>query len=531
MADILVKEFTYKTSWQGDVYSVQIFGDETFIRKNGYTVVQPTEQAFLDKLKESVNRNGISSQDGTHYTLSSLSEEASISQVRDEWSKYNEDKSSTLAFGEAKSPDKDFARNIAKNNAIQEFGKKQSTQNYQIKGAVITKEKLYSNSDRTYSSLMVVQIDALIPDKAVTEQNTGGNSATLDDDDKTVITGTTEVLPEVEMADHYETRVSMTVKAIKNGETYIKGGSTLYHSTTEQQQSGMWDELYAKVAQDIYASDVEVISGLGEKRNGVGYKVKQKSFKITTVAADRPKEQPKQTPPPPTKEPAPPPQSVKKEPVMYQPSTRVSKPKSTKGGEYIEKVSGKDYKGPYIKAYKNKYYAGSNLDQNGVELVPAGIGGSQIITPALALLFASIQGFFNKTLSSADKERGITKRYFMQTKIDNKIVEVSKSNYQQAQLALPNQNFATVDWIIKGPAEDKNFNGYPFEGAESKNKKAIEALEKQIPGISTFIKDYKYLVEDPAIYQKPELSSEVVVIKDLQTDVDNSRKANFDHKR
>jgi hypothetical protein len=531
MADILVKEFTYKTSTQGETFFVQIFGDGTFIRRNGYTVVEPTEQVFLDKLKKSINTNGVSSPDGTHYILSSLSKEASISQVRDEWSKYNDDKSSNLAFGEASNADSSFAKNLAKNNAIDQFKKKQSTSNITINGAVITQDKLYTNPDRTYSSLLVVQVDAFIPEKAVTEQNTGGNSATLDDENRTVITGITEELPEIEMADKYQSKVAISAKAIKNGRTYLKGGYTFSNTTTEQQQNELWDNLYAEVAADIYASDVEIISGLDEQRNGVGYKIKQKSFKITTVAADRPKEQLKQTPPPPTQEPAPPPKSVKKDPVIYQPKTRVSKPKSTKGGEYTEKISGKDYKGPYIKAYKNKYYAGSNLDQNGVELIPVGTEGSNIITPALALLFSAIQGFFKKTASNADREKGVTKRYFIQTKKDNKIVEVDKSNYQQAQLALPNQNFATVDWIIKGPAEDKNFNGYPFEGAESKNKKAILALEKQMPGISTLIKDYKYLVEDPAIYQKPELTSQVIVVKDLQTDIENSRKANFDYKR
>ena len=114
----------------------------------------------------------------------------------------------------------------------------------------------------------------------------------------------------------------------------------------------------------------------------------------------------------------------------------------------------------------------------------------------------------------------------MQTKRDNKIVEVTKNNYQDAKKALPNQNFAEVDWIIKGPAEDKMFNGYPYKGAESKNREAIQALEKQIPGISTFITDYKYLVEEPQ-QQRP-LSSQTIVQKDEQVQLDNDRKANFD---
>lgn len=530
MADILVKEFTYKTSWQGDVYSVQVFGDGTFIRRNEYTAVEPTEQAFLDKLKKDIERDGITSSDKTHYKLDPSAKGATIDEVRQEWSKYNDDKSSSLAFGEAKSPDINFARNLAKNNAISQFGEKQSTQNFQVKGAVIKDEKSYISADRMYSFLVLVEVDAIIPDKAVNKQNTGGNSATLDDEDQTVITGNTETLPEREVSDHYETSVAVTAKAIKNGQTYVGGGYVFTTETTEQQQKEIWGNIYKEITGNIYASDINIISGLDEQRNGVGYTIKKTSFKFTTVPPNRPKEQLKQTTPP-AQEPAPPPKAVRKEPVIYQPKTRVTKPKSTKGGEYIEKVSGKDYKGPYIKAYKNKYYAGSNLDQNGVELIPAGTKGSKIITPALALLFSSLQGFFNKKVSSADRERGVTKRYFMQTKKDNKIVELDKNNYQQAQLALPTQNFAEVDWLIKGPAEDKVFNGYPFEGAESKNKKAIQALEKQIPGISTFVKDYKFLVEDPISYQKPQPETQVIVQKDLTTSIDNSRKANFDTRK
>ena len=114
----------------------------------------------------------------------------------------------------------------------------------------------------------------------------------------------------------------------------------------------------------------------------------------------------------------------------------------------------------------------------------------------------------------------------MQTKRDSKIVELNKDNYQNAKKALANQNFAEVDWIIKGPAEDKMFDGYPYKGAESRNKEAIQALEKQIPGISTFVTDYKYLVEEPQ-QQRP-LTSQTIIQNDEQTQLDNDRKANFD---
>ena len=49
--------------------------------------------------------------------------------------------------------------------------------------------------------------------------------------------------------------------------------------------------------------------------------------------------------------------------------------------------------------------------------------------------------------------------------------------YLQAKNTLVNSIFAQVDWIVKGPAEDKMFGNYPFEGAESKNKKVPLFLE------------------------------------------------------
>ena len=118
----------------------------------------------------------------------------------------------------------------------------------------------------------------------------------------------------------------------------------------------------------------------------------------------------------------------------------------------------------------------------------------------------------------------------MKAKNSGKVVELSKSNYQQAQTTYPNQIFAEIDWVIQGPAEDKNFNGYMYEGAESKIK-TIQALEKQMPGVSLLIKDYKFLVEEPITPEKSNTTSQEVVIKDLLTDIDNSRKANFDQKR
>ena len=93
-----------------------------------------------------------------------------------------------------------------------------------------------------------------------------------------------------------------------------------------------------------------------------------------------------------------------------------------------------------------------------------------------------------------------------------------------------NNTFAEIDWIIKGPAEDTMFGKYPFEGAESRNRKAIQALEKTMPGISTFVTDYRYLVEEPVVVQPQDMTSETFTELDISTQLENDRKANFDTK-
>jgi hypothetical protein len=534
-----VKEFTFK--WYpnkeeyGSIY-IESYGDKTLISKKKWDYIRLTEfgtvDEYISKLKIYAEKNGLKDEDGVKYTLSADSANATIEQVREKWSKYNQDKASKLAFGEAKSPDQGFARNLAKNNAIQEFGKKLNAQEYEVKGAVIKEEKMYFTPDKLYISLMVVEVDTVTVIKQAPEPNLKGNSAMLDDKDNTLITGTAEKLPEIEMAEYFSTSMLVTGTAIKNGQTYKSKEYTFdTTTTTEDSQKSIWDKIYTELAANIYASNVKLGEQFEGKQTEAAYKVKKTSFKITTIPPNRPKKQ-KKPKPTPLEKPFPP-KAVSKKQEIYQPKTRVSKPSSTRGGEFIEKESGKEYKGTYVKAYKDTYYAGSSLDQKGVELkeAVAPVERNPFITLALNLGLAALQGFLEKLISNGDRLRGKTKRYFIKAKNSGKVSEVSKDTYQQAQTTLPNQIFAEIDWVIKGPAEDKNINGYMYEGAESKNKKTIQALEKQMPGVSLLIKDYKFLVEEPITPEKLNTTSQEVIVKDLETRIENDRKANFDHKR
>lgn len=217
----------------------------------------------------------------------------------------------------------------------------------------------------------------------------------------------------------------------------------------------------------------------------------------------------------------------------YQPKGSYRKPKSTSGGEFIELESKKPYKGFYIQDYKGKYYGGKTPEEGGPQLQKESKLKDQIamLVGLGALVPGLLAGFFKKKPTQSEKDKGVTKRNFIRDNNTGKIIETDPDTYEQAKEALANSTFAQIDWIIKGPAKDMMFGNYPFEGAESKNKKTIQALEKTMPGISTFVKDYAYLVEEPVVVQPQDLTTETFIQLDPDIQLENDRKANFDLRR
>jgi hypothetical protein len=214
----------------------------------------------------------------------------------------------------------------------------------------------------------------------------------------------------------------------------------------------------------------------------------------------------------------------------YVPKGKYKKAKHTSGGEFVTTLDKEPYKGYYIEIYGGQYRAGTTPEDNGAELTKLASSISTIkkILPVVASLAA---GFFGRKLTKRESDSGVVKRYFIQNRVNNKIQEVDEPTYNAAKKELPNRVFVQVDWNVKGPAEDKMFGQYKYEGTESKNKKAIQDLEKQIPGISTFITDYKYLVQEPVVVDKQALTTQSFTEADLTTQLDNSRKANFDTRK
>jgi hypothetical protein len=400
-----------------------------------------------------------------------------------------------------------------------------------------------------------------------------GNYAFLNDDAQTKITGALRDKEEVEMATTIRTQIGVQARAQKNGRTYIAGGYLFNNGDTENIQREIWGRLYDDIRRQIFDDDIrrEEDSGvqptttsanateaaedalLGitpntsnttnqstgqslDDRFPSGYQVLNINFKFTQVDPDKPK--PKETPPPPPPPSDPPVPKRDTELTYYIPKSRITEPQSAQEGEFLIKDTGEPYQGSYIETYKGTYFAGKTPEENGVELVPAeenpALERRNVLGGNLDLLLLNLAIAFKPSLSDLQKLLGKATRHFVQNKKTGKIVETDEETAQQISEqvsgSLPNYAVASVEWVTKGPAEDKIVNGYPYEGAESKNRKAIETLEKQIPGISTFVTNYAELVVEPVSRKANAVDTKKVEEKPLTDELGNLRKASFDTK-
>lgn len=245
-------------------------------------------------------------------------------------------------------------------------------------------------------------------------------------------------------------------------------------------------------------------------------------------------------PPVPTAEPpiipppSPLPEALKTtDPPKYLPQSKYKKAKKAGLGEFAVKETQEPYEGLYIETYRKQYFAGETPEQNGVELekIEKASGFPDVsgfVRNGLSLL-TLLQSAFKKQLSQDEIDKGIAKRYFVQDNRDKKISETSEEIFEQGKESIPDFIYKEIPWNISNPADDIVINGAKFQGSESRNKETIQNLEKDMPGISKFVTDYKYLIPEiaaPTVAEQAKVQTEV--IKDLYTGQQDFRKANFD---
>lgn len=208
----------------------------------------------------------------------------------------------------------------------------------------------------------------------------------------------------------------------------------------------------------------------------------------------------------------------------------------TSGGDFVYKDTNEPYKGYYFSTYKNVYLSGKKPEDGGKELIKLkGVEesklGAGLITASASLLLGLAKGVFKREPTKSELTNGKLTRYFIQEKSNKKIQEVDSTTYLQSKREnLPNKSYLDMEWVIAGPAENVNKNRYLYEGAAARNERTIKSSEATMQGISKYVTDYTYLVQE---IEPKHISSysEVRTEKNQALDLENSRKANFDYRK
>ena len=163
---------------------------------------------------------------------------------------------------------------------------------------------------------------------------------------------------------------------------------------------------------------------------------------------------------------------------MYLPKNRY-RIKTSYGSEFKD-GKGRDFVGKYIELSDGTVYSGGSLSNPGEIL-------TRVEKVDIKKIARPYNDYYGPTVFNY--KNGFFTRYFIRDKRDGKIVEVSINQYKEKR----NLNYVQVgklEWILKGPAENRVINDVPFIGAAQRNKERVLELDKELKGLKNFIKNY-----------------------------------------
>ncbi len=144
------------------------------------------------------------------------------------------------------------------------------------------------------------------------------------------------------------------------------------------------------------------------------------------------------------------------------------------------------YEGPMHKDELGRFKTGAAPSIDSLQLIedPDEITDEQILEQEF---FSSIENL----PTPSDYKTGFMKRYFLKDTITNKIIEVNRNFYRKDRKAkeLYIQKLI-IKWVITKPVKDIFNQGYVFEGAATRNKKAVMKANLEMKGIIDYISDY-----------------------------------------
>jgi len=112
--------------------------------------------------------------------------------------------------------------------------------------------------------------------------------------------------------------------------------------------------------------------------------------------------------------------------------------------------------------------------------------------------------------TSKEKKAGFKKRFLYKNKSTGKIKEVLLpiakviANNQQKY-----ETLVSFNWLIAGPVEDQNLNGYFLEGIRSRNQKTLDEIKKFIPEADVILKDpLEFVIDTLPVTEKTVIRQE-----------------------
>lgn len=153
--------------------------------------------------------------------------------------------------------------------------------------------------------------------------------------------------------------------------------------------------------------------------------------------------------------------------------------------------NGSFYEGPMHKDELGRFKTGEFPSEDSVEIIedPDEITDEQIQELEF---FSSIENL----PTPEDYKTGFMNRYFLKNTISNKIIEVDKNFYTQDRRSkeLYIQKLI-IKWVISKPVKDIFNQGYVFEGAATRNQKAVMKANLEMKGIANYIVNYSQFAD------------------------------------
>ena len=169
---------------------------------------------------------------------------------------------------------------------------------------------------------------------------------------------------------------------------------------------------------------------------------------------------------------------------MYYPLSEISQPRYTSGYEYSVKYTGQAYSGYYFATSDGKYFSGKEPSLETKELIKISELKSKNYEKTSFLSDIIIP-------TEKDYETGHYSRYIIK-RVNSGMDTIREVSYQDYVRSTqdPLYNQAEISWSISGELEDKKHpSGTVIPGVFSKNKAAVEALDKKIPGAKNFFRN------------------------------------------